>query len=97
MSYVYSADIYFLLALDVQKKKTKEEDGELWVFLKFQKSPFLAYNTSWSVFKSLGKGLEHFIDKSKAQKATFGVCSIRVFWKFSSRSLLWTTIVVHDN
>jgi len=33
------------------------ENGELWVFLKFQKSPlivFLAYETSCSVFKSPG-------------------------------------------
>jgi len=52
-SYVCSADIYFLWALDVRNKK-KEEVGELWVFLKFQKLPLtvsLVYNTSWSVFK----------------------------------------------
>jgi len=54
------------------------------------------FNTSLSVFKSLGKGLECFIDKFKARKAAFGVRSIREFWKISGRSLLWTTIVVHD-
>jgi len=46
----------------------QEEDGELWVFLKFQKSLLtvsLAFDTSSSVFKSLGKGLECFIDKFK--------------------------------
>jgi len=36
------------------------------------------------------------MDKSEAQKATFGVHSIRKFWKISGQSLLWTTIVVHD-
>jgi len=48
-------------------------------FLKFQKSPLtvsFAYDT---VFKSLGKGLECFIDKYKAQKAAFGMHSIREF------------------
>jgi len=92
-SHVCSANIYFLCM-------KQQEDGELWVFLKFQKLPLtvsLVYNTSWSAFKSLGKGLECFIDKSKARKADFGVRSIREFWKFSSQSLLWTTIVVHDN
>jgi len=58
-------------------------------FLKFQKSAFLAFNTSWSVFKSLGKGLECFIDKFKARKAAFGVRSIREFWKISGRSLYY--------
>jgi len=47
--------------------------------LKFQKSVFLAFNTSLSVFKSLGKVLECFIDKFKARKAAFGVRSIREF------------------
>jgi len=73
----------------------KEEDGELWVFLKFQKSPLtvsLAYNTSWSVFKTLKKDLEYFIDKSKARKA---VRSIREFWKISYYEP--ATIVVHDS
>jgi len=64
----------------VSSRRTKqEEDGELWVFLKFQKSVSLVFNTSLSVFKSLGKGLERFIDKFKAQKAAFGVRSIREF------------------
>jgi len=59
----------------------KQEDGELWVFLKFQKSLLtvsLAFNTYRS-FKSLGKDLECFIDKFKDWKAAFGVCSIRDF------------------
>jgi len=34
-----SADIYFLWAVDARNKKKKEEDGELWVFLKFKKLP----------------------------------------------------------
>jgi len=58
----------------------------LWVFLKFQESPLtvsLAYNTSVLVLKSLGKGLDRFIDKSKAQKAAFGMHSIREFWLIS--------------
>jgi len=62
------------------KEKKEEVDGELWVILKFQKPPLkvsLAYNTSSSVFKSLGKGLEYLIDKSKARKAAFGVRSIK--------------------
>jgi len=45
-SYIFIADIYFLLALGVRKK---EEDGELWVFLKFQELPLkvsLVHNTS---------------------------------------------------
>jgi len=87
MSYVCSADIYFLWALDVQNKKKKEEDGEVWVFLKFQISPLtvsLAYSTSWSAFKSPRKGLDCFIDKSKARKAAFGMCSIRVLKNFRS-------------
>jgi len=65
----------------VQNKK-KKKDEELWVFLKFQKSPLtvsLAFSTSLSVFKSLGKGLECFIDKFTAWKAAFGVRSIREF------------------
>jgi len=36
------------------------------------------------------------MDKSKARKAAFGVHSIKQFWKISGRSLLWTTIMVHD-
>jgi len=67
------------------RRNKKKEDKELWVFLKIQKSPLtvsLAYDTSLSVFKSLGKGLECFIGKSKAQKATFGVSSIRVLKNF---------------
>jgi len=32
-----------------------------------------------NTYKSLGKGLEHFIDKSKAQKAAFGMYSIKEF------------------
>jgi len=35
-----------------------------------------------SLIKSLGKGLEYFIDKSKARKAAFGVHSIREFENF---------------
>jgi len=49
----------------------QQEDGELWVFLKFQKSlstVSLAFNTSRSIFKSLGKC---FKDKFKAWKAAF--------------------------
>jgi len=59
----------------------------MWVFLKFQNPPLtvsLAYNTSWSVFKSLGKGLEYLIDKFKAWKAAFGVRYIRVLKNFRS-------------
>jgi len=60
----------------------QEEDGELWVFLKFQKSPSTvspACNVSYSVFKSLGKDLEHFINKSTVRKTAFSVRSIREF------------------
>jgi len=69
------------------------KNGELWVFLKFQKSPStvsLVYDSSWSVFKSLGKGVECFIHKFKPQKVAFGMRSNRDFWKISSQSLLWT-------
>jgi len=55
-------------------------------YFKILKSPLtvsLAYDTSWSVFKSFGKGLEHSIDESKARKAAFSVRSIREFWKTS--------------
>jgi len=65
-----------------KQEEEKEDDGELWVLLKFQKSPYtvsLAFNTSLSVFKSLGKGLKCFIDKFKILKAAFGVRSIREF------------------
>jgi len=69
-------------------------EPELWVFLKFQLTVSF---TSWSVFKSLWKGLEHFIDKSKAWKVAFGMRFIReLYWKISGRTLLRTTIVVHD-
>jgi len=37
----------------------------------------LAYNIS--IFKSLGKGLERFIDKSKTQKVAFGMRYITEF------------------
>jgi len=65
-----------------EEEEEEKEDGELWVFLKVQKSPqtvSLAFNTSLSVFESLGKGLECFIENLKAQKAAFGVRSIREF------------------
>jgi len=73
----------------------------LWVFLKFQKSPLtvsLAYSTSWSVFKTLGKNLDHFIDKSKTQKAALACVLLESFEKFLVNPyyepLLWFMIIV---
>jgi len=68
------------------KQEEKEERRRRWRIVKFQKSPLtvsLTYNTSLSVFKTLRKDLECFIDKFKAQKAAFGMHSIREFWKIS--------------
>jgi len=68
-----------------QQQEEEEERKRRWrivgIFkiLKIMFNSSLAYNTSLSVFKSLGKSLEHFIDKSKAWRAAFGEHSIREF------------------
>jgi len=49
MSYVFSANIYFLLALDVQKKEKERRRWRIVGIFKFQNPPptvSLAYNTS---------------------------------------------------
>jgi len=69
--------------------------GELWVFSKTL-TVSLVYDTSWSVFISLGKGLEHFMDKSKAQRAAFPCVLLEYFEKFMFNPyyepLLWFRI-----
>jgi len=70
------------------------------VFLKFQKSPltvFFIYNISWLVFKLLGKGLERYIDQSKAWKAAFACVLLQSFEKFPVDSYYEPPNVVHDN
>ena len=54
-----------------KQEEESEKDGEMRLFLKKLKSPISTsngQNTSWSVFKTLNKGLEGFRDESKAWK-----------------------------
>ena len=87
-------------AVDARNKEEEEERGRNGQFLKYQKTMktfVYVYNTMLLVLGINKEDFTVFLNPRKPSMMVFSMRCNRVFYKFPGRSLLWTTIVVHDS